>query len=287
MIVYIFILGLIIGSFLNVLIDRLPLGQSVVKGRSHCDHCKRKLNWYELIPVISFILQKGKSRCCHRKLSFQYPMIELVTAIGLIFIYSYNFPNFSFFENNTITQFQHPFVYSFIRLLDYSIIFSALLVIFVSDLKTQIIPDSMIIVGTIASVVSIIINYQLSIPTLGWTALDGINQLFIIHYLLPYFLSAIGASTFFFLLWLVTHGRGMGFGDVKLVFFLGLLCGYPGIIYVLYIAFLTGAIVGVILIISHNKTLKSKIAFGPFLVLGSYVALQWSRILELIWKSIL
>ncbi len=224
---YSIILGLFIGSFLNVLADRLPKGQNVLWGRSHCDYCKKTLRWYELIPVVSFILQGAKCRRCHKKLSWQYPLIELATAIGF----------------GSIAANQS----SVLALTAGCIIYSSFVVMMVADFKFQIIPDSMIVMAIIG------VALLLAAQPLGMNTLVHLGI-------------AVGIMLFFYLLWLFTHGRGIGFGDVKLSFVLGLLLGFPEAIIALYIAFLTGAMVGVILILRGRKTLKSKIAFGPFLI---------------------
>lgn len=224
--------GLAVGSFLNVLIDRLPRGRNVITGRSTCDYCGKTLRWFELIPLISFLVQHGRCRRCHKKLSWQYPIIELITAAGFIFFTP-----------------------------SYWIIFSSLLVIFVADLKYQIIPDSMIVVGVIG--------------VIGAMGVIGGNVV-----------AGVGASAFFLLLWLVTHGKGMGLGDVKLAFLMGLLLGFPNIIIASYLAFLTGAGAGVILILLGKKKLKEKIAFGPFLVAGTVIAYFFGNTLILWWNII-
>lgn len=221
--------GLAVGSFLNVLIDRLPRGRNVITGRSTCDYCGKTLRWFELIPLISFLVQRGRCRRCHKKLSWQYPIVELATAAGFIFFTP-----------------------------SYWIIFSSLLVIFVADLKYQIIPDSMVVLGVIG-------------------VLGVIRENFI---------AGIGASAFFLFLWLVTHGKGMGLGDVKLAFLMGLLLGFPNIIIASYLAFLTGAGVGVILILLGKKKLKEKIAFGPFLVTGTIIAYFFGNTLIVWWNYI-
>lgn len=225
--------GLAAGSFLNVLIDRLPRGRNVIMGRSQCDYCGKTLRWFELIPLISFLVQRGRCRRCHKKLSWQYPIVELVTAVGFIFLAP-----------------------------SYWIIFSSLLVIYMADLKYQIIPDSMIVVGVIG--------------VIGAMGVIGGNVM-----------AGIGASLFFFLLWLITHGKGMGLGDVKLAFLMGLLLGFPNIIIASYSAFLTGATSGVILILLGKKKLKEKIAFGPFLVTGTVVALMWGEQVMTVWRRLL
>lgn len=225
--VFLFILGLLVGSFVNVLIDRLPRGESVLWGRSHCEYCKKTLRWYELVPIVSFMVQRGRCLRCRKRLSLQYPIIELVTAVGFLFMPS----------------------------IPIGLLFLSLLVIFVADLKYQIIPDSMIVLGIVGAV------------------LNGAH-------LLP----ALGSFAFLFLLWAVTRGRGMGFGDVKFAVLMGLFLGYPGVIVAFYVAFLTGAIAGVILMLGKKKTLKSKIAFGPFLVAGTVVAWAWQQQLLALWR---
>lgn len=138
------------------------------------------------------------------------------------------------------------FLPNWIEVISYLIIASSLLVIFVIDIKHYIIPDSMIVVGLIGSLLLI----------------QSVNQ-FVIHGL-----SGLGAFMFLYAIWYVTKGKGMGFGDVKFAFFLGFSLGFPEIIVAFYAAFLTGALVGIILIVGQLKSLKSKIPFGPFLITG-------------------
>lgn len=223
----VFAVGLCVGSFLNVLIDRLPKSESIWFDRSKCDFCKKPLRWFELIPLLSFIFQGGRCRRCHKSLSLQYPIIELAT--GLMFVY---LPWTSW------------------------IIFASLLVIFVADLKYMIIPDSMIVVGVIG--------------TLWGNPLAG-----------------LGAALFFLLLYFITRGKGMGLGDVKLAFLLGFWLGYPEIVIALYLAFLTGAVVGVTLILRGKKGLKSKIALGPFLIVGAVIAYFYSTQILAWWEGII
>jgi leader peptidase (prepilin peptidase)/N-methyltransferase len=234
MLIFLFLIGACIGSFLGVLATRLPRGESVLWGRSHCDYCGKPLRWFELIPIFSFIIQKGRCLRCHKKLSWSYPLLELVTGLGFVYLY----PRVSLL-----------------------VIFSCLLVIFISDMNYQIIPDSMVVIGAIAA-----LFYYISPDTL---------------------LSAAGSFVFFYLLWLVTRGRGLGFGDVKLSVLIGLLLGYPLTIVAYYIAFLTGAGVGVILMIRRRAGWKSKIAFGPFLILGTVVAFIWGTYFITLWHTFL
>ena len=247
MVLFAFLFGLFWGSFLNVLANRLPKGENVLWGRSHCDYCKRELRWYELIPLLSYLLQRGHCLRCKRQLSMQYPLIEFTTGLGFGILYS-------------------VLSISPVHLVAGIILFSAFLVIFTADVKYQIIPDSMIIVGCLGTLLWL---WQTGLPTLMIHTISGI------------------AAFFFFLsLWFITKKKGIGLGDVKLSPLLGFLLGYPETILALYVAFLTGAAVGVILILLGNKTMKSKIAFGPFLVLGTAIVIIFHAVSIQLWNTI-
>jgi len=248
MAVFAFLFGLFWGSFLNVLIDRLPKGENVLWGRSHCDYCKRELRWFELIPLLSYLLQRGRCLRCKGRLSWQYPLIELLTGIGLGIIaatYGYSLPLVG----------------------AGSLVFSSFLVIFIADVKYQIIPDSTVITGLVGSVL--------------WLWFDTSRSFYWSH-----IMAAAVSFLLFLSLWFITKKRGIGLGDVKLSFVLGLLMGYPEIVMALYVAFLTGALVGVILILLGNKTMKSKIAFGPFLVLGTAIIIVFHTSCINLWNTI-
>ncbi len=252
-----FVLGLFVGSFLNVLADRFSEGESVVKGRSHCEKCKKTLKWNDLIPLLSFLMLRGKCRYCHSPLSFYYPIVELTT--GILFILTI------FFVSNgsqfLISNFK--FLINFqllINLIYYLFIVSSLIVVFFADLKYRIIPDKIVFPAILISFLYLFIIH---------------NSLFMIH-----LFSALGASLFFLVLFLITKGRGMGFGDVKFAFLMGLILGFPKIIVGLYIAFLTGAIVGSILILWRKKRIFGiAIPFGPFLAFGTFLALFWGKVI--------
>lgn len=253
--VYIFTIGLFIGSFLNVLADRLPREESVVKGRSHCEKCKKTLQWLDLIPLLSFILIGGKCRYCHTRLSFYYPIVELATGALFVVttIFALNGSQFLISNFKFLINFQ-----ILVNLTYYLFIVSSLIVVFFADLKYGIIPDKVILPAALVSFLYLILNA----PSL----------------ILPHLLSAIAACLFFFILSLIKikNRQSMGFGDVKFAFLMGLILGFPNIIISLYIAFLTGAIVGVILIIWRKKrAFGTTIPFGPFLVLGTLSALFW------------
>lgn len=237
-------LGFIVGSFLNVLVDRLPKDESVVIGRSHCDKCKKTLAWYDLIPLFSFISLKGKCRYCNTRLSLYYPTIELTTGILFVLVF--------LFVSKESSVYQVLSIMYIWELLYYLFITSSFIVIFFTDLKYGIIPDKVLFTAILVSFIYILLNT---------------------YYLMP-ILSAVGACLFFLFLFLITKGKGMGFGDVKFAFLMGLVLGFPNIIVGLYVAFLTGALIGCILIIWRKRRMfGTAIPFGPFLVFGSLVAI--------------
>ena len=251
MIFFIFLFGLIVGSFFNCVIYRLEQKQSFLKGRSFCPHCKHILFWQDLIPVFSFLFLKGKCRYCQKRISWQYPLVELAT--GILFVLLLNFS---------------PFGRSLVggEFLIFNFIISCfLIIIFVYDLKHFIIPDKIIY------------------PAIGIALIYNFYQLLTTHYPLPIVLNnlyaAFGAAGFFLFIVLVSRGKWMGVGDIKLAFLMGLLLGFPYILVALFFSFLIGAIIGIGLILAKRKTMKSEVPFGPFLVIGTFTALFWGEII--------
>ncbi len=249
--VALFFIGLFIGSFLLVVIDRFPRGESFVVGRSHCDMCQHVLVWYDLIPLISYLYLKGKCRYCHKPFGFQYPFVEITT--GLVF--------------GTIPIYFH--LGSPVAYVAMGVILSASIVIFFCDMLSGLIPDIALLAILLGSLPFFVDKWE---------------------NVLPHFIVGIGAALFFFLLFVGTKKRGMGLGDVKLAFVMGFLLGYPLIVLALYLAFLTGAGVALILIIAKRKKFRgSTISFGPFLILGMYACLLggsnlWNFFLRALFK---
>jgi leader peptidase (prepilin peptidase) / N-methyltransferase len=232
-----FMAGLVVGSFLNALIYRMEQGKarSVFGGRSYCPHCKHALAPKDLIPVVSYMLLRGRCRYCRKGISQQYPLVELATAALFVFIG---------FHALTLA-------------------IAALLVgIFVYDLKHYIIPDSFIY-GAIALALT-----RLFFESPGF-ALEAVY-------------SALAAAGFFLALFVVSRGTWMGFGDVKLALCMGLFLGFPQILVALFVAFVSGAIIGVGLIGMKKKGMKSEIPFGPFLLAGTASAYFWGNELILL-----
>jgi len=239
--IFVFVFGACIGSFLNCIIYRLESKKSL-KGRSFCPHCKHTLSWQDLFPVFSFLFLCGKCRYCKAKISWQYPLVEISTAV--IFLLIFNF-QFSIFNKLSISQFLNLGFLFYIA--------SVLIIIFVYDLKHYIIPDKILFPAIIIS--------------FAYRVFENFAMLG------NYLIAVIIGSGFFFTIWLVSRGKWMGFGDVKLAVLLGLLLGFPNILVGLFLAFFFGAIIGVILMAGQKKGLKSEIPFGPFLITGSFVAI--------------
>ncbi len=242
-----FTLGLIIGSFLNVVIYRMNTARSL-GGRSACMSCQGVLAWFELIPVFSFLGLQGRCRNCKTKISIQYPLVEL--ASGLVFaIMFYKLQGMFFASIPTFILF-----YTY-----YAAMFSILIVIVVYDLKHKIIPDILsFMFGALAF-------FSLFIFTANGVILHVPNML----QLLSGFLIALP----FFLLWVFSGGRWMGLGDAKLAlglgWFLGLSIALSGIV----IAFWVGSIIGIgLMFLKKGYGMKSEIPFAPYLAFGAFIA---------------
>ena len=266
-----FIFGLLIGSFLNVVIFRLEKGEHF-GGSSYCPHCKHTLSWLDLVPVFSYIFLLGKCRSCKGKISIQYPIVEISTALIFLLIYNLKFEIYNQFE---IFQFSNV-----IGLLFLFYIASVLIVIFAYDLKHYIIPDKILFPAiVIAFLYRLFENFNILVLNSNFKF--QISNFFHVG---NYMLAPIIASGFFLAIFLISKGRWMGFGDVKLAVLLGLLLGLPNILVGLFLAFLLGAIIGVISIIFAGKGLKSQMPFAPFLISGTFIALfLGEKIIE--WHS--
>lgn len=263
---FVFAYGCVIGSFLNVVIDRIPKRESVIKGRSHCDHCNHKLKWYDLIPIASYLALNGKCRNCEKAISFSYPIVELITGLSFLVVVLLILKQNYFYLLD---------IRYFITIDYFLYIISSLIVIFFIDLKYGIIPFTIVLYA----VASCILWYVL-LPIFNFSPAEiSIFDLSNYNYL-NYLLSGVGVFLFFLIIFLVSKGRGMGFGDVVFVFLMGFILGFPRIILGLYITFLTGAFVSLLLILIGKKKFKGgTVPFGPFLVFGTVICLFWGNLL--------
>jgi prepilin signal peptidase PulO-like enzyme (type II secretory pathway) len=244
--IFVFCLGTIIGSFLNVVVLRYQTGLSAVKGQSICFSCSKTLCWYELFPIFSFLAQRGRCRKCLSKISWQYPVVEFITACLFLSVY------LNLGGLNAVWW----------QLILTLIFVSFLIIISVYDLKHKIIPDG----WSLSLAVVAVIYTALSLwPTAGHGSFWG--------WLAGPILAAPLA-----LLWLVSGGRWMGLGDGKLLlglgWFLGLSQGLTGMI----LGFWLGALYGVFImffglsLFGKKITIKSEVPFAPFLILGFLLA---------------
>ena len=208
-----------------------------MKGRSFCPNCKHILAWSDLIPVLSFFLLGRKCRYCQKPISWQYPLVEIAT--GLLF-------SLIFFSGASQSE----------EIAFRMIISCFLIVIFVYDLKHYLIPDKVVYPAVILSGL--------------WLVIFGEN-------ILSYFYSAALAAGFFLFFVLISKGKWMGIGDIKLGFLMGLFLGWPGILTALFLAFLFGALIGLSLVFSGRKKISSEVPFGPFLVFGTFISLFWGE----------
>lgn len=240
-----FFVGIILGSLSLALAER-SLQRRSFMGRSCCPHCKKVLRWYDLFPVLSFILLKGKCRYCHKPIGVEYVLVEVLVGFLMAFLFSQTF-----------------FSFQFIPELIFKIFFITVLVILtITDLKKNLIPDRIIIPAIKISLISLV----------GFS----IGQ-FLLLPLLSAIATAILLALFFYFLIIITKGKGMGGGDVKLVALMGLGLGFPNAVLATILGFFVGAVIALVMIIMGKKKFGETLPFGPFLVAGSLIALFWGQ----------
>lgn len=251
--ILVIVLGLVMGSFVNVVIGRTLSGESFVSGRSRCDHCKQLIAWYDNVPLLSFVLLGGRCRQCKKRISWQHPVVEIMTA--LLFVWWYGV-GFAFFQ---LTQSPLPYLQPAFWL----VIGILLLIVVISDLISTLIPDYAVVgLGILA------LLYRLYLVSAGvMEPLDLWRAIFIGESL----------AVLFGLIIAMTKGRGMGWGDVKLILVLGWLVGYPRMVVGTFLSFFIGAMVGIVLLAFKKRRFGQAIPFGPFLVLGALLALVWGN----------
>lgn len=242
-----FVLGVTIGSFLNVVIFRFKTHRSF-RGRSGCMACPHKLSWHELIPIASFLWLRGRCKNCKTRISIQYPIVEFITGV----IFAGLFLKFQdIFLFNTI-GFSATFAF-------YATIFCLLMVVSVYDLKHKIIPNAIVFVLGILSFLGLFLFSDF----IFYPHWPGIWEI----------LSGILIAAPFALMWLFSRGTWMGLGDAKLAISLGWILGLSLALSAMVLSFWIGAIVGIVLIIFSKKHgMKTEIPFAPFLVLGTILA---------------
>jgi leader peptidase (prepilin peptidase) / N-methyltransferase len=243
--IYIFVLlvGLVIGSFLNVCIYRIPEGKSILWPNSHCPACQKSLNWYHNIPVLSYVALGGRCSFCGKKISLRYPSVEFLT--GLLFLAVF-----------------HRFGLSFVPLV-YAFFVSLLVVITFIDLDFQIIPDVISLPGIVAGFLC-----SFAIPWLNWSdsllgILLGGGSLLLVAKVYK----------------LLTNVDGMGGGDIKLLAMIGAFLGWKAILPVIFLSSMIGCLIGIPLMLLKGGGTKLAIPFGPFLALGAVIYMLYGHLL--------
>jgi leader peptidase (prepilin peptidase) / N-methyltransferase len=240
----VFILGLIIGSFLNCLIWRLYKNETILD-RSYCPKCRKRIEWYDNIPIISFIFLRGKCRHCGQPISWQYPAVELITGILFVLV--------------VISNIQYPIsgllTSNFLLLTFRDCFFIAvMIVIFVYDLRWYIIPD---IVSLPAAGMLFLLNLGLGI---NWRNL---------------LISGIICGSFFLIQFLISRGRWLGGGDIRLGLLLGVALGWPMSLVAILIAYLIGSAASLAMIATKKKKWGDQVPLGIFLTTASVLVLFW------------
>jgi prepilin signal peptidase PulO-like enzyme (type II secretory pathway) len=238
-----FIFGTVVGSFLNVVALRFNTGKGI-NGRSMCMSCGKTLTWKELVPIFSFIAQRGACKKCRSKISWQYPLVEFIAGAIFVLIF-FVFPPVS--------------ILAAITTLIQIIAGCLLLVISVYDIKHKIIPDSMVYTFDFLALVSLFVG------GLSWWHVPSFATL----------LAGPILALPFALLWLVSKGTWMGLGDAKLVLGIGWFLGINGGVNALVLAFWIAAVISVVWLFAAYGKFKrnTEIPFGPYLILGFYLVL--------------
>lgn len=253
--VFIFLFGLIVGSFLNCVIYRLQVRRSFLIGRSICPQCKHKLSFLDLIPLFSFLALRGRCRYCRKPISLQYPLVELATGALFILIIFWHL-SFGFaltFE-----------LWALLTLCFMLCVSCFMIVILAYDLKHLIIPDNVL-----CPAIAITLVYRFVEILFRYSSFEIL--------LSDYLLSAVIAAGFFLVIYFLSRGRWIGLGDVKLAVLLGLVLGFPKILVGLFLSYLIGGIIGIGLIIAKKKGLKSEVPFAPFLIISTFITLFWGE----------
>jgi len=257
--IFSFILGSVIGSFLNVCIYRLPMGESIVFPPSHCTSCGRAIRFYNNIPILSYLMLKGKCRDCGSRISIQYPLVELLSGVALTGLY-YKFG---------LT----------LDLLFYAMLTYSLIVITFIDLGHMIIPNAITIPGAAAGLIynALITDWEKSRDLLGafsWSLENFFGVLNEVPFLDSVFGLITGGGILFLIAFLyiaVRKQEGMGMGDVKLLAMIGAFLGWKGVVFVMLVSSLLGTIIGLSIILYKKGDLKYALPFGPFLSLAAVI----------------
>ncbi len=253
--IFLFLSGLCVGSFLNVCIYRIPMEKSIVYPPSSCGKCNENLKPKDMIPVLSYIMLKGKCRYCKDPISIQYPIVELMTAIIWLIVYN-----------------RYGFTIQTAALL---YLYTVLIPVAFIDLKHMIIPDGLVITGLVGGAAVLLYHvfykpFPLYDSNLWYTPIIGMFSASVVLFIIA-------------LIGLLIYGNdgAMGMGDVKLFLPIGLFLGWKLALFILFLSVLLGGIISIILLIFRFKDRKSAIPFGPFIIIATFIAgLYGNQILD-------
>ncbi|HPI66968.1 MAG TPA: prepilin peptidase [bacterium] len=254
----IFIFGLAIGSFLNVVIERTREKKEIIFARSSCPKCQKKIKWYDNIPLISFFLLAGRCRFCHQKIAWQYFFVELVT--GILFLINFGVGWSRIGEINFDLL---------INLINGWVIISFLVIIFLYDLKYYLILDRFIWPAVIS-----VVFFQFFLVKQNQGSMINGGQDFLVH-----LLCGIIIGSFFALQYFLTSGRGVGGGDMRMGFLMGLILGWPLSLAGLFLAYIIGLLIAVPLLMTKKKGWGSVLPMGTFLSLATLIVFWWGDLL--------
>lgn len=246
MAIYITLVGLAVGSFINVLVGRFYASENFFHGRSKCNHCKKTLAWYDLIPVLSWLLLAGKCRYCKSRI-VDSPVVELLS--GLLFVASFIF---------------WPYTFSAVGIalfIVWLLSLSILIALLIYDIRYMVLPDAF--------------NWWLALFSLGGVAVMSASGG--VEYVRDHIAGAMIAWGFFATLFYVSKGRWIGGGDVKLAPSMGLWLGAVGSVVAIFIAFYTATVFILPLLLAKRITRKQHIPFGPFLIFGLIISFFFSQ----------
>ncbi len=233
--VLLFVIGAMLGSVANAIIDRLPRNESWFVGRSKCDKCKHELKFLDLIPIVSYISLRGKCRYCHSPIPVRNLVVEVFLGMGFVLI-------------------SHTGQIGLISQIMLMGIVWATTVVFVMDQETMLVSDAIVLIWGLT-----VIGYKLSVVGININDIWGLIIGVIV----------IGG------IWFVSRGKAMGSGDIGIIGVIGLWTSYPKILVALWMAFVIGAAVSCWLLVVSKKNMKGMIAFGPYLIVGGWIAYFW------------
>ncbi|MEX2052900.1 MAG: prepilin peptidase [Candidatus Paceibacterota bacterium] len=263
---YIFLIGLVVGSFINVVVYRLPKGRTFISGRSSCTNCLKQIEWYDLIPVVSFFALKARCRNCKTAISWQYPLAELYS--GAMFLFS-----FQIFSENLVYWLFSLFL------------IEIFLILALIDWQNLILPDSVILAAIAVTLIfGVYQRFWDNAPSGG--VIGNILSRGNVSAALLFF-------AVIFLIWFLSKGEWIGLGDAKLVGVIGLAFGMLGATFIIYGAVFLGMIAGLIILMAKKGDMKTKLPFGTFLSVSATIyiffgheIISWSENVLLLIKNI-